>query len=185
MNSQSEQYNQWQSNPKFHNQNNQLTDGIYYDGIIHQLEDDIHQFIANSPIPDSSYPHQEPWFDGPPSLSYYTQVDLPIHLLGYGFQCGMDTFNDSIINIPKTGKCDHPIIKLYIGHIIGPLGQHLKTITETTGVHYIWYNENPKDASSLPPWGCFQLWGRPERLPNAVNMLQTHIQYITQQFKIN
>ena len=189
MNNQSEQtlYNEWQSNPKFHTEESQLTDGIYYDGLIHQLEEENHQLLSNL-TPYSSSPLEEPWIYGPPSFTYYTQIDLPILQLGYNLQFGPYQSNDTIkgdtLFIPCNGKCEHSILKQYIGHIIGPQGDHLKYITETTGLHYIWYNENPKNEPTLPPWGCFQLWGCPEKLPYAKALLNTHIQSITKQFKI-
>ena len=179
------QYNQWQVNPNYHTSQSQLTDGIYYDGFLHQLEERLHQ-LQNSHVTDSSYPEEEPWMFGPPSLTNYTQIDLPVDRLGYNFRGEpyRTEHSKDTIYLPSSGQCQHPILKQYIGHIIGPQGQYLKAITETADIHYLWYNENPTEKDTLPPWGCFQLWGRPERLPYAVTLLNNHIESVTQQFKI-
>lgn len=190
MTTQDKQYNQWQVNPNYHTKDSQLTDGIYYDGLSHQLEESLHQF-RSSLVMDSSYPEQEPWMFGPPSLTYYTQIDLPVDKLGYNIRCGpfspeqLTSYYKDTIYLPSSGQCKQPILKQYIGHIIGPQGQHLKTITENTGIHYLWYNENPLEKDTLPLWGCFQLWGHPKRLPYAVTQLNNHIKSVTQIFKTN
>lgn len=189
MTTQENQYNLWQVNPQYHTSQSQLTDGIYYDGLLHQLEETLHQ-VQSSLLPNSSNPEEEPWMFGPPSLTNYTQIDLPVDRLGYNIRCGpfspnqLTCYSKDTIYLPSSGQCQQPILKQYIGHIIGPQGQHLKTITETTGIHYLWYNENPTEKDTLPPWGCLQLWGRPERLPYAVTLLNNHIESVTQLFKI-
>ena len=136
------------------------------------IENQLHLERANNPLP-SSTPEMEPWYDGPPQFTYYTQVEIPFHLLNCNFTTDPDCTLPNTIYIPSTGTIKSPIIHLVIGRIIGKNGYFLKYLTEITGLHYIWYNQ-----SNTNTWGVFELWGSPDKLPYACYLLNQRIESI-------
>jgi hypothetical protein len=144
------------------------------------LEYNRHCQLASLAQPQSSTPLQEPWMDGPPKFTYYTEVELPvIDLLPYDISTDPIYKNDPrCIFIPSEGPSSSPIISEYVAQIVGRGGDWLKKITEESGVHYIWYNNNPSEKQPAPAWGSFQIWGPVERLEMAKQLLNKQIQYV-------
>jgi len=194
-------YNNWQCQTK------EMTDGIYEDGCDFFTECESGH-IHNPP--SDSFPSQEHFTLGIPSFTHYTSVAFTpfIHT----------TTQDSIVLTltPTNPQAEHVFLTLdltnskksenprqvnysvgdFMRILIGINGTHLKFITGTTGVHYIWNNVNPD--SDMPPGknnhqletnynltnrnalekliqGCFEIWGRPECLDSAVSMINNHI----------
>ncbi len=108
-----------------------------------------------------SNPIDDHYSNGPPFLCSYTQIKVPFHILP------MDKPN----NTERYGVED------FVPLIIGKNGKHLKWITETSGIHYIWYNKNPLSLQDniVTRDAVFQLWGQEHLLSYAVALLQTHI----------
>ena len=65
--------------------------------------------------------------------------------------------------------------------LIGCDGMHLKNITQSTGMHYIWSTRN-ENADKFQNEhidkisnGVIQIWGMDQLLPNAIQNLHNHI----------
>lgn len=130
-------------------------------------EDERHSYLASQPswgiFSGESAPHQEPWYSGPPSHAHYTNVRLNPD--------DIDEFGESLI-----------------GRIIGAEGRHLQFITETSGIHYIWWNKDWnkdwRDQDPLCPYiGVFEMWGPHTNLTTAVEMLNDHIDFVIRSFE--
>ena len=152
---------------------------VYDDGIQHLDEYQEHCVKANDLIPRVSFPHEEPWCNGPPSFAYYTEVDLPVHRLPYNITTDEEFKNSpNVIYVPSQGAANSSIINMFVAQIVGRDGDWLKKITEECNVHYIWFNKNPMNNAIPPAWGAFQLWGHPVNLNKAKTLLNRQIHYI-------
>lgn len=139
-------YNKWQ-NTQYQPDGIEY-DGIQYDGDQHLMEYEGHlsrcdMTHCNLVAGSESYPSQEPFYYGPPAHTNYTQVEIPIYRL--------PTDRNGIYGADEI-----------VAIIIGKDGYNLKQLTTSSGLHYIWHNRE---------LGVFELWGRPDRLANAVARL--------------
>jgi hypothetical protein len=158
---------------------NQLTPEMYQDGLTSLNETQLHLSRANC-APSSSSPYQEPWYNGPPLFTNYTQLEIPIYLLNCNFSTDPKCELPNTIYIPPHGQPKSPIIHKLISQIIGKNGIGLKYITAQTGLHYIWFNNTDKES-----WGVFELWGERERLSYASFLLNKRILQMIQNYNIN
>jgi hypothetical protein len=162
-----------------------------YDDYWKHLDDeDKHAYNASCMQPYSSHPSQEPWMNGPPSFSYYTEVELPVHLLGKMISSDPRDMKDeqgndnpNVIYIPQEGHTPSPIVKAFISLVIGNNGYWLKKITQDTGVHFIYYNDSTSGNTPLP-WGSFQIWGSTECLVLAEKALKKQINHVLHKLSI-
>ena len=152
-----------------------LTNKMYKDNLQFFQETDQHLKNANQFFNlDTSYPYQEPWSNGPPSFAYYTEVDIPLDQINCNLTTDPFCKLPNTIYIPESGPITSPIISKIVGLIVGKNGWWLKQLTQDTQLHYIWFNNHDI--------GVFQLWGRPERLPYAVTLLQQRINTIIHKY---
>ena len=149
-------YNLWQNTQKV------MTDGVSQDGRLHLEEYAKH--CQRSELPHThivreceSFPAQEPYTTGAPIHCSYTQVSIPYYRLP---EEGVRWFKED----------------QFVAMIIGASGYHLNRLTKDFGLHYIWYNSNPLGINKPSRQdGKFELWGRLDRLPQAVDALQRHM----------
>ena len=128
----------------------------------HVAIENHHQMIASFPQPPSSTTRSEPWQEGPPSFTYYTEVPL-----------GKDNLNS------LCGDTDPETINSLVSQIIGYKGHWLKKITQETGVHYIYYNPNPTgNRRFIEDRLVFQIWGPQDRLVYAEKLLSAQIKHV-------
>jgi hypothetical protein len=159
-----ERYNQWQ------NQTPEQTDGISADGEEFLEEEWVHQQRAAGLLKAElvaqveSWPQQEPYWEGAPIHCSYTQVSIPYESLP---QLNIGTSYQDPVYFKELDV---------VSMAIGRSGCYLKMLTEMYGLHYIWYQPNPLGLENPNLGdGCFELWGRKERLGEAVKAMSVHL----------
>jgi hypothetical protein len=192
-------YNEWQCNAL------EMTDGIYEDGCdffnecdsSHIHEEPVDSFPCNEP-----YTLGSPSFTHYTKVDFKNYIYATNNTsIGLFLTCPDSNSPDVhlSLDLTNTNKYVDSTLNYSVGDfmriLIGINGIHLKYITQMSGVHYIWNNINTE--STHPPggdnyhlekatgdkynalekllMGAFEIWGRPEYIQNAVNMLNSHI----------
>lgn len=157
-----DRYNQWQ------NMTDGITDGIQKDGDQHLQEYQEHvqhteESHCNLVAQCESWPQQEPHWNGPPIHCSYAQVAIPYETLP---EIPSDNWDANYFKVNDL-----------VSMTIGKGGCYLKQLTERYGLHYIWYQPNPLglEKPTLAD-GRFEIWGRVDRIDNAVAALQHHLE---------
>jgi hypothetical protein len=140
-----ERYNRWMNTTE----TPFIPDGIYEDGC--RFSEDLARTYSDWYSDNVASTESEAcnnWEKRPPFHCHYTQVKNPAHLLA---QSGI-----------WPGATQQELSAVTCGRG----GDHLRRITEETGVTYIWCNRNK---------GCFEVWGPRDQIPYTKEALHLHM----------
>ena len=143
-----ERYQAWMNT----SQDPLIPDGIQADGdeFLDEQERSYSDWYDQHLLPQEEAKALNDWRTGPPFNSRYAQVANPAHLLA------------------QSGIWPNATQRELAAVTCGRGGDHLRRITEQTGVYYIWSNGKR---------GCFEIWGPEPNLRLAKEALHLHMIY--------